>query len=150
MRVLLVGASGLIGSAIAGRLVTKGHEVLAAGRRSMAQQPGLRHAHLDLRKAASVEAWRPLVSGVDAVINCAGVLQDSSRDSTQAVHAAAPRALFQACAQAGVKRVIHFSAIGVDRETPSAFSASKAEGDAALMASGLDYVILRPSVVLTT
>jgi hypothetical protein len=47
-----------------------------------------------------------------------------------------------------VKRVVHVSAIGVDRETPSAFSRSKLAGDQALMASSLDWVILRPSVVV--
>jgi uncharacterized protein YbjT (DUF2867 family) len=47
-----------------------------------------------------------------------------------------------------VRRVIHLSAIGVDRETPSAFSRSKFLGEKALMATGLDWVILRPSVVV--
>lgn len=47
-----------------------------------------------------------------------------------------------------MKRVIHFSAIGVNREQPSAFSSSKLAGDRALMARDLDWVILRPSVVV--
>jgi uncharacterized protein YbjT (DUF2867 family) len=44
--------------------------------------------------------------------------------------------------------VIHFSAVGVDRGALSSFSASKAVGDADLQARDLDWVILRPSVVL--
>jgi uncharacterized protein YbjT (DUF2867 family) len=82
------------------------------------------------------------------VVNAAGVLQNNRCDSTDAAHNRAPRALFAACESAGVRRVIHFSAVGVDRETPSSFSASKAAGDKALRESSLDYVILRPSVVL--
>ena len=48
----------------------------------------------------------------------------------------------------GVRKVIHFSAIGVDREQPSSFSATKLAGDEALMARNIDWVILRPSVIL--
>jgi uncharacterized protein YbjT (DUF2867 family) len=76
------------------------------------------------------------------------VLQDSASEKTREVHAVAAAALFAACERAGVRRVIHLSAIGVDRERPSSFSASKHAGDQALMASDLDWIILRPSVVL--
>jgi uncharacterized protein YbjT (DUF2867 family) len=103
---------------------------------------------LDLRDAVSEAAWLPHLKNVDAVVNCAGVLQDSHRDSTIAVHATGPGALYRACGIAGIRKVIHVSAIGVDREKPTAFSQSKWEGDKVLMASTLDWVILRPSVVL--
>jgi uncharacterized protein YbjT (DUF2867 family) len=56
--------------------------------------------------------------------------------------------LAEACRRSGVRRFIHLSAVGVDRETPSEFSRSKRSGDEALMASDLDWVILRPSVVI--
>jgi uncharacterized protein YbjT (DUF2867 family) len=103
---------------------------------------------LDLRSVDSAQQWSPYLEGVDAVVNCAGVLGGSASDSTDAAHRKGPSTLFAACEQAGVKRVIHFSAVGVDRQTPSEFSRSKAEGDAALKATGLDWVILRPSVVV--
>jgi uncharacterized protein YbjT (DUF2867 family) len=108
----------------------------------------MRWITLDLRAADRPENWLPLLKGIDAVINCVGVLQNSTVDSTQAAHASGPAALFAACEKAGVRRVIHFSAIGIDRATPSDFSRSKAIGDKALMASNLDWVILRPSVVV--
>ena len=147
MRVLLTGSTGLIGSAIAARLLADGHEVTGVGRRG-GPQPGMRWITLDIRSASRPDDWLPLLKGIDAVINCIGVLQASTLDSTQAAHADGPVALFAACEQAGVRRVIHLSAIGADRETPSAFSRSKAIGDQALMASNLDWVILRPSVVV--
>lgn len=103
---------------------------------------------LDLANATSAADWLPHLRGVDAVINCAGVLQSSARDQVHPVHVEGPAALFLACEQAGVRRVIHFSALGVDRERPSEFSQSKAIGDELLMIRDLDWVILRPSVVL--
>jgi uncharacterized protein YbjT (DUF2867 family) len=64
------------------------------------------------------------------------------------VHSDGPAALFSAGERARVRRVIHFSAIGVDRDTPTAFSRTKLQGDQALMQGNLDWVILRPSVVV--
>ena len=151
MRILLIGATGLIGSSIAARLLDEGHEVIAVGRGSGAparRVAASRWIRMDLRSAHAPEIWLPHLSGIDAVVNTAGALQDSARDSTSAVHHHAPSALWTACERAGVRRIIHFSAIGVDRGGLSDFSRSKLEGDEALMRCDLDWVILRPSVVV--
>jgi uncharacterized protein YbjT (DUF2867 family) len=64
------------------------------------------------------------------------------------VHVQGATALFAACEAAGVRRVIQVSAIGVDRGAITAFARSKRAGDEALTARNLDWVILRPSVVV--
>jgi uncharacterized protein YbjT (DUF2867 family) len=151
LRVLLIGASGFIGSAVAARLKGDGHELVALGRGggSTARRVAAdRWVKLDLREATSPADWSPHLAAIDAVVNCAGVLQDGGRDSTAPVHRDSPAALWRACEEAGVARVIHLSALGVDRGGVTDFSKTKMEGDAALEASGLDWVILRPSVVV--
>lgn len=151
MRVLILGATGLIGSAVTARLVTAGHEVigLTRTRDAMARRlPVERWIVADLRDVRGPDDWLPHLEGIDAVVNCAGTLQDSVRDSTSKVHRDAPAALWRACERAGVRRVIHFSAIGVDRGGLTDFSRSKKAGDEVLEESSLDWVILRPSVVV--
>jgi uncharacterized protein YbjT (DUF2867 family) len=151
MRILLIGASGLIGSAVAARLKRDGHEIVAVGRGggpAARRVPVDGWVKLDLRDATRMEAWLPHLAGMEAVINCAGVLQDSSRDSPGKVHREMPLALWRACEAAGVRRVIQLSALGVDRGGITDFSRSKLEGDTALESSDLDWVILRPSVVV--
>jgi uncharacterized protein YbjT (DUF2867 family) len=151
MKVLLTGASGLIGSAVRVRLVREGHEVVAVvrpGGTSAADPAGGRTVAVDIAKATQPGDWLPHLDGVEAVVNCAGVLQDSPRDSIHGVHAAGVSALFAACERRGVRRVVHLSAIGVDRGALTPFSESKLAGDAILMARDLDWVILRPSVVV--
>jgi hypothetical protein len=81
------------------------------------------------------------------VVNCAGTLQDAPGESTQGVHHHGVTALIEACSKQGVRRLVHLSAIGVEREA-SSFSATKHAGDARIIASSLDWVILRPSVVI--
>jgi uncharacterized protein YbjT (DUF2867 family) len=149
MRILVTGASGLIGTAVCTRLVAQGYDVVRASRQKPDQTDARRSiVTIDMAKALEPEDWREALDGIEAVVNCAGVLQDSMREHTTEVHATGLVALFRACERAGVRRVIHFSAIGVDREQPSAFSASKLAGDEALMKLDLDWIILRPSVVL--
>ncbi len=151
MRILLLGATGLIGSAMAARFGADGHEVVGVTRSlgpEAKRVPVARWVELDLRHVEAAEDWRTHLLGVDAVVNCAGALQSSLRDSTRAVHVDSAVALWRACEEAGIRRVVHISAMGVDRGAASEFSRSKAAGDAALEASGLDWVILRPSVVV--
>jgi uncharacterized protein YbjT (DUF2867 family) len=149
VRVLIVGASGLIGSAVAARLASQGHTVVAVTRSG--SRLGLIDTiavRMDVAAATHVSDWLPVVHDVDAVVNCAGVLQDSPSGSTKGVHVEGVSALFHACEASGVRRVVHFSAVGVDRETPTEFSRTKLTGDKALMERDLDWVILRPSVVV--
>jgi uncharacterized protein YbjT (DUF2867 family) len=149
--ILVTGATGLIGSAVVARLAGEGHELTAVVRaqdRAARRLPVRRTVTVDIAHAGRIEGWLPLLRGIDAVVNCAGVLQDSPRDSTAGVHVNGIDALFAACERAGVRRVIHLSAIGVDRETPTSFSRTKLQGDQALMARDLDWIILRPSVVV--
>ena len=58
MRVLLTGSTGLIGSAIAARLLADGHEVTGVGRRG-GPQPGMRWITLDILNALRPDDWRP-------------------------------------------------------------------------------------------
>lgn len=119
MRVLIVGASGLIGSAIAGRLAGRGDAVVAVTRRhggAGAGLSGIAEVTMDVARATDPADWLAYLGGIDAVVNCAGVLQDSPRDSTGGVQAGVT-ALFRACEQGGVRRVVHVSALGVERHS---------------------------------
>jgi uncharacterized protein YbjT (DUF2867 family) len=102
---------------------------------------------IDVARAVEPENWLLHLGGIDAVVNCAGVLQDSPRDSTAGMKEGLT-ALFRACERAHLRRVVHVSALGVDRHSSTAFARSKLAADEALMACDLDWVILRPAVVI--
>lgn len=146
-RVLLLGASGLIGSAVLARFGAE-HVAVRAVARGLAPKlapRGHEWRALDLTALVEPDAWLPHLQGIDVVVNCAGVLQG---EGAQAVHVDSARALYAVCERAGVRRVVHLSAIGVDRGTLSEYSATKRAGEEALMATALEWVVLRPSMVV--
>jgi uncharacterized protein YbjT (DUF2867 family) len=141
---VIVGATGFIGSQIVAAFLARGHQITGVARHT--EEAALR---MPAAKWVSLDpGWATVAAGADAVVNCAGALQDGPADNLAGTHERGLRALIDACEKTSVRRFIHFSAMGVDRATPTEFSRSKLVGDEALMASGLDWVILRPSVVL--
>jgi uncharacterized protein YbjT (DUF2867 family) len=151
MRVLITGAYGLIGSACLARLRLSGHDVVGAGRDIVEARRRFPYAHwitADFKGLTTAESWHHLLSGVDAVVNCAGALQDGARDDLPRVHVDAPGALFMACEQNGVRRVVHISAVGVGPHGATAFTRTKGQTESDLGARDLDWIILRPGLVL--
>lgn len=150
MHVLLTGANGFIGRYVMGALLSAGHHVIPAVRRPK-EIDGLLPApvaiQVDMNRDIRPEDWQPRLAGIDAVINCAGVLQGRPGQSIDAIHEAAPKALFEACRRAGVRRVIQISAISAEPAADTAYAATKHAADRFLAATDLDWVILRPSLV---
>lgn len=150
MRVLLTGANGFVGSHILGELLEAGHEVVAAVRNPEALKRRFADVlaiDCDFNRDTSAEAWLSRLDGVDAVINCAGVLTSSPGQDIQAIHYQAPRALFDACQQAGVKRVIQISAVSADEGAGTAYASSKMQADVYLRSLPLDWLVLKPSLI---
>jgi uncharacterized protein YbjT (DUF2867 family) len=149
MRILVIGAYGLIGGYVVARLLRDGHEVIGCGRDIVAakrRMPHLRWVRTDL-VTMDADDWKAQLTGVEAVVNCAGALQDGPHDNLRAVHVDGVLSLARACVGAGVRRFVQISAAGVERG-PGAFSRTKREADTALAALDLDWVVLRPGLVL--
>lgn len=150
MRVLLLGATGFIGRHIAAHLLKNGHEV-TAGVRDIASArrrfPGIATAAIDMNRMITPGDWLPLLVGIDGVVNCAGILQSGRGDDADAIHAAAPKALFDACVAAGVRRVVQISAVSADDAAGTAYARTKKAADDHLRSLDLEWVVLRPSLV---
>jgi uncharacterized protein YbjT (DUF2867 family) len=150
MNILLTGANGFIGRYLLAGLQAAGHHVVPAVRYPAETDrllPAARSIKVDFNRDTRPSDWSPRLTGIDAVINCAGILQGHPGQSIEAIHATAPKALFTACRQAGVKRVIQISAISAEHSAGTAYASTKREADDFLAASDLNWVILRPSLV---
>jgi NADH dehydrogenase len=151
MRVLVLGGTGFLGRHVVAALAARDHVVLIGTRR-----PARQTAHDDdapLQRLTRFEwltepaRWEPLLEGVDAVVNCVGILREFGAATYERVHLVAPAALAAACRAARVRRLIHVSALGLRRDARSRFVLSKLRGEIALSRSGMPCTIVRPSLL---
>lgn len=144
MRVLILGARGFIGAALATAFAAAGHAVVKAVRQPVTPD----EIGIDFTAPHDSIDWQARIDGIDVVINAIGIIAETGQRRFDTIHTAAPVALFGACARAGAQapRVIQISALGADRGN-SRYFRSKRAADEALMRLPLDWQILRPSLV---
>lgn len=150
--VTIYGGSGFVGRYIARRMAKEGWRVRVAVRRpnealfvkpygSVGQvEPIL----CNIRDDASVAQ---AMAGADAVVNCVGILNEVGKNKFDAVQHEGAERIARLAAEAGIKTMVHLSAIGADAESESLYAQSKALGEAGVLEHMPNAMILRPSVV---
>ena len=146
MKIFLAGANGFIGQRLASVLVDAGHDIVC-GVRDPARTNFPNSIAIDFARDHQPGVWAPRLRGVDAVVNLVGILRECGPQTFSAVHDAGPRALFAACLEANVRRVVHLSALGADRHAQSQYHLSKRRADEFLAGLPLDWTIVQPSLV---
>lgn len=150
MRILILGANGFLGSQIVATLRLSGHQLICGVRKQSAIQEQFPQCEImicDFNHDITADIWIPRLKDIDVVINCIGILQQQHGQSIKAIHELAPIALFQACYNVGIRRVIHISALGVDEHVNSQYAKTKLAAEKNLMSFNMDWVILRPSLI---
>lgn len=150
--ITVFGASGFIGRYVVRRLAKAGYRVRAATRR-----PHLAHelkpmgvvgqiqlVQANLRDSASVSR---AIDGAQGVVNLVGILAEGGRQTFQSLQADGAGLIAETARRAGIERFVQVSAIGADAASKSLYARTKAQGEAAVLASMPGAVILRPSIV---
>jgi uncharacterized protein YbjT (DUF2867 family) len=150
-KILVLGASGLIGRFVTDALRARGFHVVGVARRFAASQ-----------KASALDLELPVMSmdtgslarligdhDIDVVVNCLGVLQDGPGSDVSAVHRDFVARLLRAIQASGrAIRLVHISIPGTSDDDRAAFSTTKREAERLIAASGVAYAILRPGFVI--
>lgn len=150
--VTIFGGSGFLGRHIVQRLAQAGYRVRVATRK-----PSLANHLMTSGKVGQIALMRgdirnerdvaAAVSGAEFVINLVGILRPSGGRTFNAMHADGAGTIARAAAKAGVRRLIHVSAIGAGKASRSAYARSKAEGETQAREAFPGTTILRPSIV---
>ena len=150
--VTIFGGSGFIGRYIARRLAKEGWRARVAVRRpneAIFVKPygvvgQVEPVLCNIRDDASVAA---ALLSADAVVNCVGILAPDGKNTFASVQAEGAERIARATADAGIRSLVQISAIGADANSDSAYSRTKAAGEAAVQKHVPSAHILRPSIV---
>jgi uncharacterized protein YbjT (DUF2867 family) len=157
MNVCVLGGTGFVGAELARRLALAGHWVRVPTRNPL---HAMRLRVLDTVELRRANVHEPrilsqLFANCDAIVNLIGILNPSGRATFEAVHVELAAKVMAAARTAGVRRILHMSALGAAPDAPSRYLRSKAAAEAQLRKpphpelplADPEVTILRPSVI---
>ncbi|MEX2557398.1 MAG: complex I NDUFA9 subunit family protein [Actinomycetota bacterium] len=144
MKVLVTGGTGFVGSHLVRRLRDEGFEVRVLGRDTDGAPHGV---EVLAGSIADPEAVRRAVEGVDAVVHLVAIIVERGSQTFEAVNHQGTGKLVTAMESAGVRRLVHQSALGAGPDERFPYLRSKWLGEQAVRGSSLEWTILRPSVL---
>src|SRR3989441_2649870 len=150
MRVALTGANGFVGRHLVARLLLARHEVRAL----ISERPGAEKelpgsgTDVDVRRVdvRKPETLRGAFDGCDAVVHTVAIPTERKQRFAE-VNVAGVAHVVAEARRAGVRRIVHMSALGGDQASPYHYLRSKGEVQALVTGSGIPYVVLRPSLL---
>lgn len=154
--ILLTGASGFVGSHVLPALLGAGHRVAALARSAKAADtilgrlPSERRGGVEIRSGDVTEpaSIPPALAGIDAVVHLVAIPRDfDGGASLRLVNTEGTRTVVEAARAAGIRRFVHQGALGVEDDPALHYASSKAKGERIVADSGLDWTILRPSIL---
>ena len=143
----MVGGSGFIGRRLVERLIDRGICVRVVSRRAEGDADSAPQME---RVAGSIEdsaTIRRAVEGASAVVNLVGTTTAKTEQQFYSLHCDSPARLAAAARDAGVKRFVHVSAMGISLDAPSIADRSKAAGEHAVREAFPDVNLVRPALV---
>ena len=150
-KILVLGASGLLGRFITDDLRLRGFQTIGVARRfEPSQKTSSSDLELPIMSMDAASLARLIREReIDVVVNCLGVLQDGPGSDTRAVHRDFVERLLAAIRDSGrAVRFVHISIPGTANEDRTAFSTTKREAERLIAASGIAHAILRPGFVV--
>ena len=144
MILAVTGGTGFVGQRLIDLAIERGHQVQALTRRPQDSRDGVDWIEGSLEDRDVLER---LVTGSDAVIHVAGVINARDAAGFEAGNVTGTLSMLAAATAAGTRRFVHVSSLAAREPKLSQYGASKARSEELVNRSGLDWVIVRPPAV---
>lgn len=131
MKVAITGSTGFIGSHLATRLASEGHEVVRTARRGL----------------DDIDQLTAAFAGCKAVAHCAGINREIGDQTYARVHVEGTRNVVAAAKNAGVEKIVLMSFLRARSDCGSPYHESKWQAEEIVRDSGLDYTVIKAGIV---
>lgn len=147
MKLAVTGATGFVGSHLVRHLLDKGHEVIGMSHRRPEPQVGDRRIEWRQGSIDDVSSMVKVFEGAEAVFHLVGIIAESGGKTFTDIVARGTSHMVEASRRAGVKLVVYQSAMGTEPDSSIPYRQTKYQAERTIKNSGLDFVILRPSII---
>ena len=146
MKIFISGGTGFVGGHLTRELLSRGHELRLLVHRRGAKVEGVEQIEGDVTR---LEDFAEAAKGCEAVINLVGIIRESpSREVTfEKLHVQATANMLAAAQKGGVRRYLQMSALGTRQDAVSQYHKTKFRAEELVRASGLEWTIMRPSLI---
>ncbi len=147
MKIAITGASGFVGSYLVTSLLNQNHKLNLLTHKkepSFNQDKNINIFTGDIHNQDSLQNF---LKDVDVVYHLVGIIAETGTLTFKKTVIQGTKNLVVACQKNDVKKIIYLSALGTEKNAPSQYHQSKWQAEEAVRKSGIDYVILRPSVI---
>lgn len=147
MKLAVTGASGFVGRNLLAALAGSGHDIRAlvhTRRPDSAAGERLEYVPADVHDLPSL---RKALAGVEVVYHLVGIIVETKKLTFERTVAEGTRNVVRAARDCGVKKIIYVSALGTSATSETKYFQTKWLAEEAIRTSGLDHVILRPSLI---
>lgn len=146
MKIFIAGGTGFVGGHLTREFLNRGHELRMLVHRRGPMAENVEQFEGDVTR---LEGFERAAEGCEAVINLVGIIREfSTREVTfERLHVQATANMLTAAKKAGVRRYLQMSALGTRPDAVSAYHKTKFRAEELVRASGLEWTILRPSLI---
>jgi NADH dehydrogenase len=147
LKIFISGATGFVGGHLRRELLGRGHNLrLLVHKRRSGIEAGVEQVEGDVTR---LESFAEAAAGCDAVINLVGIIREfPGREVTfERLHVQATANMLAAAKKAAVRRYLQMSALGTRPDAVSSYHMTKFRAEELVRASGLEWTILRPSLI---
>jgi uncharacterized protein YbjT (DUF2867 family) len=150
--ITIFGGSGFVGQHIVRALARAGYRLRlverdihsASALKTQGEVGQITVMHGDVTKPSS---YVHALEGAYSVVNLVGILYQKGKQTFASIHTDAAENLAKAATNAGISRLLHMSALGVDKAVTSEYARTKLAGEKAVRAAFPTATIFRPSVI---
>jgi uncharacterized protein YbjT (DUF2867 family) len=145
--ITVIGATGFVGRHVVARLQECGYTVRALSRRGTRRPEWGERVHPLVGNVETSAGIGSAVLGADAVVHLVAIPRESDERTFEGVNVGGVAHVLDAMHAAGVRRLIHLSVLGVTDDPGYRYLSSKWRGEQLVRERGLDWVVLRPSIM---
>ncbi len=149
MKVFITGVTGYVGRPVAEAILEAGYEVRCLVRTNSSRSFSESDLEFVEGDITDNESLRGKMDGCDVLVHLVGIIKEIPQKNVtmKRIHVDGTRNIIEEAKRAGIKRILHMSALGARGNAFSRYHQSKWEAEQLVVDSGLNYTIFRPSVI---